>query len=123
MCPWNGKQIANTIVGTEGTLRYSGFAGDPITTEGVTEWCFHRDNSSNERKVEKTSSFQFENCETGVSGDGDGPESVHAFIDGCLDKPFYNGADARIGFMTVATIDAVYRSGKSKMLETVAALE
>jgi hypothetical protein len=42
-----------------------------------------------------------------------GPASVYAFIDGCIGKEYYNGADALIGLKTVSTIDAIYRSARS----------
>jgi len=58
--------------------------------------------------------FEFENL-TVVPG----PESIHSFIDGCLGKEYYDGANGLLGLKTVATIDAIYRSTISEMAENV----
>lgn len=131
VCAVGGKQINNIVVGSQGTLEFSGFTPDVIAeaaTEGKLEWNFAPNvdrpdkKSRHESSFEKVDSFVFENLETGVNGKGRGPESVHEFIDGCRGKAFYNGADATIGFKAVATIDAIYRSAKSGVMETVVSL-
>ena len=56
--------------------------------------------------------FEFENYDQ-HAGDGTGPESVHAFVDACLGREFYNGASGLIGLRTAQAIDAMYRSVKA----------
>jgi predicted dehydrogenase len=139
-CPWRGKHITNVIVGHKGSLRYSGFAPDNSSDstaddEGVMEWSFNNNSSSSSgdedgsppHQSERIRSFKFENTEVGSGGgQGEGPESVRAFIEACRGpqqlQQFYNGADASIGFKTVATIDAVYRSALSHAMEAVDSL-
>ncbi|CAE8596732.1 unnamed protein product [Polarella glacialis] len=42
-----------------------------------------------------------------------------AFIQACLGQPIRNAADAEIGLKVVQTIDAMYRSAKSGLAETI----
>ena len=64
-------------------------------------------------------SFLFENIDV----EGAGPESLQEFLRACRrnrndgnddDDDVYVGADAEVGFRTVQTIDAMYRSHASK---------
>ena len=57
--------------------------------------------------------FEFENTDT----DGDGPESLCAFLDACLGEPYFPGADAEVGLGAVAVLDAMYRSVLSEAAE------
>ena len=57
--------------------------------------------------------FEFENYEPS----GTGPESLQAFVDACLGRPYYTGADAQVGLATVRALDAMYRSALSGQLE------
>ena len=65
------------------------------------------------RRVE---GFRFENYEP----EGTGPESLLAFVDACLGREHYNGADAAVGLQTVRCLDAMYRSAKSGKAEACA---
>jgi len=51
--------------------------------------------------------------------DGDGPESLHAFIDGCQGNSFVNASDAILGVKVVQALEAMYRSAKSGRVENV----
>jgi predicted dehydrogenase len=58
--------------------------------------------------------FSFENTDM----EGDGPESLQAFIDACRGEPYFPGADAEVGLKAVATLDALYRSALSGAAES-----
>ena len=53
--------------------------------------------------------FHFENYEA----EGDGPESLHAFVDACNGAEAFVGVDAQVGLDVVRALDAMYRSAKS----------
>ena len=60
--------------------------------------------------------FDFEN----IAQNGNGPESIQAFLDACSGKnDYYIGADSMLGLRTVQTMEAMYRSNASKELEQV----
>ena len=101
-----GKRIAFQIFGTEGMLSYGG--DDQQPDSGALE--LRRHDGSHER-LHPT--FLFENYEPL----GDGPESLHAFVDACAGRDCYVGADARCGLQTVRTLDAMYRSQSSGAVE------
>lgn len=117
--PGDRKVVDNFIVGTKGTLRYSGLAGEFSSKEGNSgrmEWNFFDPNTP-PRVID---GFEFENLEKGVGENGGkGPESVHEFINGCRGLPYYNGADATIAMWASLTIDAIYRSAQSGTAESV----
>mmetsp|Transcript_134447 Transcript_134447/g.287640 ORF Transcript_134447/g.287640 Transcript_134447/m.287640 type:complete len:381 (-) Transcript_134447:339-1481(-) len=104
----SSKQIENRIFGSEGLLMYCGDDKDPDSGGLVMQR--HDGNHQN------FPGFLFED----YSFDGDGPESLKAFIGGCVGKPFFLGADATIGMRAVQTIEAMYRSAKSGKMESVA---
>jgi predicted dehydrogenase len=58
--------------------------------------------------------FEFENTDQ----DGDGPESLQNFLDACLGRDYFPGADAEVGLKAVATLDAMYRSALSGKAES-----
>ena len=60
--------------------------------------------------------FAFENYDQA----GLGPESLRAFVDACLGRPHFVGADAHVGLQVVRAIDAMYRSAKSGAVEACA---
>ncbi|CAE8582049.1 unnamed protein product [Polarella glacialis] len=101
------KQIDNKIFGTEGMLTYSGEDMHPDSGALILK--------RHDGKDQRFEGFYFEN----YSADGYGPESLKAFIDSCLGKPVFNGADAIVGLKAVQTIDAMYRSAKSGQPESV----
>jgi predicted dehydrogenase len=126
--PGDRKHIGNTIVGSKGVLRYSGSAHGKEPDEGRMEWMMKDGQGANE----VIEGFESENLNTNTGTDGtegvDGtegegvlwPESVLSFIDACLGKDLqYIGADATVGFKAVATIDAIYRSARSGMVEEI----
>lgn len=103
----SSKQIDNKIFGSEGMLMYTGDDMDPASGDLVLR--------RHDGKHQKFPGFYFENYEA----EGDGPESLKAFIAGCVGKPFFLGADAEIGLKSVQTIDAMYRSAKSGKMELI----
>lgn len=122
--PGNDKQIENRFIGDLGALTYCGRdedkgqsslegregqgAGAPAGWEGLE---LRRYDTS---AVESWEGFAFENCDI----EGDGPESLNAFIDACRgDESYFAGADAAVGLKAVATIDAMYRSARSGAVE------
>lgn len=112
--PGDSKHIDNKIFGTNGVIRYSGRANGRQPDSGQLEI----DYFDSTRPSEVYPGFAFENLDTGVGDNGGyGPESVHAFVDGCLGLPCYVGADAVVGLKAVQTIDAIYRSAKSGKAE------
>eukprot|EP00746_Dinoflagellata_sp_MGD_P040119 gnl/MRDRNA2_/MRDRNA2_19681_c0_seq1.p1 gnl/MRDRNA2_/MRDRNA2_19681_c0~~gnl/MRDRNA2_/MRDRNA2_19681_c0_seq1.p1 ORF type:complete len:340 (+),score=69.06 gnl/MRDRNA2_/MRDRNA2_19681_c0_seq1:57-1076(+) len=103
----SGKLIENKIFGTEGCLFYSG--DDVEKASGSLELMRH------DGKNQSFPGFDFEN----TSQEGDGPESLKAFIGACLGRPFFNAADAAVGLKVVQTIDAMYKSAKSGKVEKI----
>merc|ERR1712151_1197699 len=103
----SGKQIDNKIWGTEGMLMYGGDDYDSKSGELVL-W-------RHDMKKEVFPGFFFENYQA----EGDGPESLKAFIGGCVGNEFFNGADGPICLKTVQTIEAMYRSQKSGQAEEI----
>lgn len=103
----SGKQIDNKIFGTEGMLTYSG--NDKDSSSGSIVLTRH------DGADQEIPGFDFENYEL----DSEGPESLKAFIAGCLGKPVFNAADASVALKAVQTIDAMYRSAKSGRAEDV----
>ncbi|CAE8636582.1 unnamed protein product [Polarella glacialis] len=104
----SGKLIENKIFGTDGCLFYSGDDVDPTSGNLV----LMRHDGENETCP---LGFHFEN----TAQEGTGPESLQAFIQACLGQPIRNAADAEIGLKVVQTIDAMYRSAKSGLAETI----
>merc|ERR1712166_395227 len=99
-----GKQIEISVFGSKGTLVYGG--DDQQPESGALE--FRRRNGSPSFEILHPT-FEFENYDPS----GGGPESLDALIMACLGKEAYVGASAEVGFRTVQTIDAMYRSANS----------
>ena len=108
--PSVGKLIRLKIFGSKGALVFSG--DDQVVESGRLEL---RHPCGKIEDALPGAGFLFENC----SHDGNGPESLQAFLNVCNGKEFYNGADGNIGLMTVQTLDAMYRSSLSLNLEDV----
>eukprot|EP00814_Leptocylindrus_danicus_P013456 CAMPEP_0116011052 /NCGR_PEP_ID=MMETSP0321-20121206/4350_1 /TAXON_ID=163516 /ORGANISM="Leptocylindrus danicus var. danicus, Strain B650" /LENGTH=390 /DNA_ID=CAMNT_0003480235 /DNA_START=643 /DNA_END=1815 /DNA_ORIENTATION=+ len=108
--PVVGKLIRLKIFGSKGALIYSG-DGRKVESGSLQ---FRREDGSVE-EIAPEDGFKFEN----IDQEGNGPESLQAFIDACLGKEFFQGADCAIGLKTVQTIDAMYRSQKSMNAEPV----
>eukprot|EP01047_Picozoa_sp_COSAG01_P076234 COSAG01_NODE_13324_length_1601_cov_1.193742_1_plen_194_part_00 len=114
--PGNDKIIENRLVGTEGILSYCGVDEDKGKTsldddasgdEGSEQAANGGLSLSRfDGRVEAHPGFEFENTDM----DGDGPESLQAFLDACRRQPYFPGADALVGLKAVATLDAMYRS-------------
>jgi len=117
--PGTSKFIDNRLVGTEGTLTYHGKdedGGAASVMEGGGEAAAPLGQLELVRfdgQNEVISGFEFENTDV----EGDGPESLQAFIDACAGVEYFSGADAEIGLKAVATIDALYRSALSGRAE------
>lgn len=115
-----GKQIRLKIFGTKGTIIYSGVSEDVASgrlelrrmeTGGVVEY-----------PMGDGVGFEFES----LDAQGTGPESVQSFVQACLlnrrddtddgsqATMCYVGADSLVGFRTVQTLDAMYRSHQQK---------
>jgi len=110
-----GKQVNIEIFGSDGSLFYSG--NDHDSASGRLE--FRVGSDENEYgKIEELCApmgFLFENTAEG----GIGPESLQNFVAACSGKDFYPGADIKIGLMTVQTIEAMYRSQNSGLVEDI----
>lgn len=115
-----GKEISIRIYGSNGAILYVGNDHDPGS--GRLELRRGKAGSAvnNEGSVEvlcEHLGFQFENTDKR----GKGPESLQSFIAACLGKQdYYVGANSLVGFRTVQTIDAMYRSHESGKVEEVA---
>lgn len=108
-----GKHILIHIYGTQGALLYGGQDHDP--TSGRLELRQHMTGTP-EFPCDPDVGFAFENTDP----NGDGPESMQAFLDACQGKQdYYVGADSLVGLRTVQTVEAMYRSHASKQLEQV----
>jgi len=118
--PGKRKYVQNRMFGSEGMLSYCGSymidGGDDDENSLCQPLGADVPHTEGELKLERydgksktIGGFEFENIEKG----GIGPESLQAFIDACLGLQHFEGTTARIGYLTVATIDAMYRSAKS----------
>eukprot|EP00933_Yihiella_yeosuensis_P058784 TRINITY_DN5949_c2_g1_i1.p1 TRINITY_DN5949_c2_g1~~TRINITY_DN5949_c2_g1_i1.p1 ORF type:complete len:371 (+),score=73.18 TRINITY_DN5949_c2_g1_i1:41-1153(+) len=107
----SSKQIDNKIFGSEGMLMYSGDDYNPDSGSLVLK--------RHDLREQTFPGFYFEN----YGQEGDGPESVKFFLDGCLGKSFFNGADVHVGLKAVQTIDAMYRSANSGNDETIVEID
>ena len=103
-----GKLLECSVFGSEGSLVYGG--DDQQPSSGALELRRHDGKPALEVLHPQ---FEFENYEP----TGDGPESLHAFIDACVGRPAYVGADAVVGLRAVQAIDAMYRSASSGSIE------
>ena len=120
--PGNDKIIENRLVGTEGILSYCGVDEDKGKTSGDAPGDAEPIVTANPGglsllrfvgRQEDVSGFEFENTDQ----DGDGPESLQSFLDACLGREFFPGANAEVGLKAVATLDAMYRSALSGKAE------
>jgi predicted dehydrogenase len=103
-----GKHISMRIFGSEGTIVYEGDDQD----EGSGRLLLRRRDGGSEVRE----GFLFENYDQ----KGDGPESVHAFIEACGGTDPYVGVDAQVGMQVVKALDAMYRSSLSGQPEKMA---
>ena len=108
-----GKKIGFRIFGDEGSLTYEGYDQQPAS--GRLELA-RRDGAHDAADDALPAGFAFENYDQ----DGLGPESLRAFVDACLGRPHFVGADAHVGLQVVRAIDAMYRSAKSGAVEACA---
>ncbi|GFH56129.1 hypothetical protein CTEN210_12606 [Chaetoceros tenuissimus] len=99
-----GKQIGIEIYGDEGSLTYNGVdtelsSGElkVVNAKGIVEHSCMNDG------------YLFENSDQ----NGTGPESLQEFIDACMGRHYYNGADSEVGLKTVQIVEAMYRSNAS----------
>ena len=108
-----GKQIDIKIYGDKGMLTFGGDDSDPSSGELLL--------TSLDGSTESTSEFLFEDTtEPTDPGYGTGPASVTSFIDGCLGRPFFEGADVDTSQSVVQLLEAMYLSAKSGKAEKVA---
>jgi len=103
-----GKHIEVRVFGAGGMLSYCGDDQDSLS--GALDLRRHDGHPAFERLHPE---FEFENYEPS----GSGPESLQAFVDACLGRPYDTGADAQVGLATVRALDAMYRSASSGQLE------
>lgn len=113
------KVVGNWLFGTEGMLSYNALAAN-TNSEGLLGE--HEVSSKPKLEIwrhdgttETGPSVEFENLDT----EGTGPGSIDALVAACQGLPFYLGAGADEGLKTVATIDAMYKSGLSGLPENV----
>ena len=103
-----GKQIDVRIFGSDGMITYTGDDAEP--SSGNLQ--LTRSDGSIESAP---GGFEFEETAKG----GTGPASVNAFIDGCLGRDYWVGADGECGASVVRVLDAMYRSSMSGKAENV----
>ena len=98
-----GKHISVRVFGSKGLLTYEGDDQNPASGRlALTK----REGGP----PTVVDGFLFEN----YAAEGDGPESLQAFIDCCNgEKDAYVGVDARVGEVVVRALDALYRSAQS----------
>jgi predicted dehydrogenase len=113
-----GKEILVEIYGTDGALFYRGNDHDP--SSGRLELRVGaKDKSSVEGSAKvycEDLGFHFENTEQG----GKGPESLQAFIAACSGQSgYYEGASSLVGWKSIQTLDAMYRSQHSGTVENI----
>ena len=110
-----GKKIFIHIYGTKGALLYDG--NDLDCMSGKLELRQDAVNDGHPKfPCGEEVGFDFEN----IAQNGNGPESIQAFLDACSGKnDYYIGADSMLGLRTVQTMEAMYRSNASKELEQV----
>jgi len=99
-----GKLIDIKIFGDEGALLYGG--NDHEKGSGRLE-VRRRDSGGKVEILDEH--FKFENCDD----EGDGPESVQAFLAGCQGEDVFQGADVYVGLQTIQVVDAMYRSNQA----------
>jgi len=114
-----GKEIIIQIFGTDGALFYCGNDHDP--SSGRLELRKGKSSGPDEEGSTQTFcsdlGFQFENTDQ----DGTGPESLQSFIAACLGKKNYRkAASPQVGFKSIQTLEAMYRSQHSGTVEDVA---
>ena len=102
------KHVSMRLFGSEGMLTYEG--EDQIESSGNLE--LSRRDGTKERLA---SGFLFEN----YAAEGDGPESLQAFIQICRGGDAFVGVDAQVGLQVVRALDAMYRSARSGKNEKV----
>ncbi|CAB9508443.1 Oxidoreductase family, NAD-binding Rossmann fold [Seminavis robusta] len=109
------KQIDIKIYGTKGAIHYGG--DDRESTSGRLE--LRRGPGHDDEGAVQVHcpdlGFQFEELDQ----DGTGPLSVQNFLKKCVGDECYVGADSLVGFRSIQTLDAMYRSQASGMPEEV----
>jgi len=110
-----GKWVEVKVFGSEGMLTYRGDDQDPASGALSLRRRDGKISHQHQAAVSEAAGegFLFENYEPS----GEGPESLHAFIHACLEREYYNGADAETCLRTVQAIDAIYRSSFSGLPE------
>jgi hypothetical protein len=105
-----GKWIEVKIFGSMGVLTYRGDDQNPSSGGlSLRRRDGHQQQQQQHQQTPLEGGFLFENYDP----EGEGPESVCAFIDACLGRDYYTGADADTCLDTVRAIDAMYRSSLS----------
>jgi len=108
------KKVENKIFGTEGMLMFSGDVDESAEVGGASAEVGGASAAEglvlqrHDDKNQTFPGFEFENFEK----DGNGPESVQAFVAACLGRPVFNAATAEVGCKSVLSIEAMYRSAK-----------
>lgn len=110
-----GKQIEIKIYGTKGAIHYGGNDRDPAS--GRLELRIGTGEKEGAVEVYCPSlGFQFEELDQ----EGIGPLSLQNFLAACLgEKEIYVGADSLVGYKSIQTLDAMYRSDASGNAEDV----
>ena len=117
--PGNDKVVEHRLIGTKGVLTYTGIAEDKGQSDGQQGNNAHLWQGLSLKTYDgihdtTIPGFDFENTDA----DGNGPESLCAFLAACQGQPYHPGADAQVGLKAVAAIDAIYRSAVSGVAET-----
>jgi predicted dehydrogenase len=108
-----GKQIDVRIFGSAGMLLYCGDDSDPAS--GSLQLVSADADAQEKRAADIPPGFYFEETAQG----GTGSESISTFVDGCLGRPYFDGASAEVGQAVVQLLEAMYKSAKSGTAEKV----
>lgn len=108
-----GKQIEIRIFGDKGMITYGGDDSNPRSGELV-----FTDVEGNSDVI--SGGFLFEDTTEPTDREyGTGPASVSSFIDGCLGRPYFEGASGETGQSVVQLLEAMYMSAKSGKVEKI----
>jgi predicted dehydrogenase len=112
------KEIDIKIYGTKGAIHYGGNDRDKDSGQLELRIGVGGDSDGEEGAIQpfcEELGFRFEELDQ----DGLGPQSLQNFLAKCCGEECYVGADSLVGYRSIQTLDAMYRSEASGMPEDV----